>query len=320
MMKKQDKHISAIEIVILVYIVLVILISALPQLLGFYDVLMGEQGLKNAVLSIAVMDIFGLIMSVPIAVIGNGILFFDTKELKKPLVRIGTIFFTITVPLIVFFACTRTRFSEQVYAIDIQGNLEDERLAIACISDMINDDYVEYTVDELYFNRERHISSSGRSGSSYHSEYTVTGYNDDVRLFTAQIGYDDYSRLKNTLPIGYEISVEIYNNSGFIRSITPSVGYSKSESYEHMFELTVSDGEIIRSENLSSMECGNLMWCGFRAGESGDVNNSRCGINAKNDLYYPYPPLLYDELCLYGFVNGGYKRVSNIIYREDMEQ
>ena len=59
--------------------------------------------------------------------------------------------------------------------------------------------------------------------------------------------------------------------------------------------------------------------------KKGGIVFDTCGVKgsivsaAEKSLEYPYS-VRGDEICLYAWVDGGYKRVSNIIYKEDISQ
>lgn len=329
-MKREKKEkISGFEVLIVLYIVILIPLISLPDILGLYNNMIGTEGLRNTVLAVIINYCGGLYIAFPCAVIDicilRGLKKNKDNKLNNPLVFGGVLFLMIVVPIILFLSVIKTRFSEQIYENGDSGPFEDIFLAAACVSDMINDEYDEYTITSAYFNTSRHISSSGRSSrrrsTAYHSEYTLSGRNGDFisqNIFTAQIGRDNYNALKNSLPKGFDIYVTVYKNSRFIRSIEPSVSYTVAESYEHIYGLSVIDGKITYTRNTDSFELDNLTWCGFHEGESGDIHNSLFGIGADKSSEYPYSLDNFDEICLYAICDGGYRRVSNIIYKEEL--
>lgn len=330
MKKTKKEKISGYEVLTVLYIVILLPLLSLPDILGLYDNMIGMDGLKNTVLAILLRNLCGIYAAFPCVFIGVCIL--KNMKNKKGDVRNsrfvfgGMIFLTIVIPVILFLSVVRTRYSEQIYENGDSGPFEDIRLAAACVSDMISDEYDEYTITSAYFDTSRHVSSTGRrSGlrsSSYHTEYTLSGRSGDFisqKIFTAQIGKNNYNELKDSLPKGFDIYVTVYKNSRFIRSIKPSVGYGKAESYEHIYELSVSDGKITYRKNSDSFEMDNLTWCGFRSGESGDIHNALFGIGADKSSEYPYSTGNFDEICLYAVCDGGYRRVSNIIYKEELQ-
>ncbi|MGN1090395.1 MAG: hypothetical protein ACI4Q6_08345 [Huintestinicola sp.] len=312
------------------YIVILIPLVSLPDILGLYDNMIGMDGLRNTVFAIILSYFGGIYIAFPCAVIDICILrnMKNNKDDKRntPLVFGGVLFLTIAVPVILFLSVVRTRYSEHIFENGDRGPFEDIRLAAACASDMINDEYDEYTITSANFDTSRHISSSGRSSRrrryTYHTEYTLSGHSGELilqKVFTAQIGKNNYKELKDSLPKGFDIYVTVYKNSRFIRSIEPSVSYSKSESYEHIYELSVINGKITYTKISDSFEMDNLTWCGFHGGESGDIHNSLFGIGADKSSEYPYSTGNFDEICLYAVCDGGYRRVSNIIYKEELQ-
>ncbi len=306
-----------------------LLVGALCDILGLYDHMTGAEGLKNIILAVIIRIFIALIAVWPLFIVAvlsiRGIAQNSRNSKQRLLISVGTVFLTISVPVLLFVSMNRTRFYEQQYITDRIGVFGDLRIMSSCITDLIDDEYIEYTVNELWFDKHKAISSTGKRGSSYHYEYTVSGrYYDDSsesgEIFKAQIGKEDYRRLKSELPIGFDIKVTVYKNSGFIRSIESSVDFGKEDSYSHLYELTFQDGEIIRSEKLGAIELKNLTWCGFRSGESGNISNSLFGIGADKTMAYPYNLQNFDEICLYAVADGDYRRVSNIIYKEDINQ
>lgn len=195
----------------------------------------------------------------------------------------------------------------------------DIQLLGYCISDFFTDEYDMYIVNAVY-------SDNGLPSKSSRREYKLSGYYDtpgltvgNNRIFYSQVGREDYSRLQKSLPIGFDITVTVYKRSRFIRSIEPSVDFGREESIGHFFEISVNGDKIVRSENMSAYEIDNLMWCEFHKGDSTQIKNALCGINADNSFEYSHT-LKGDEICLFAWVDGEYKRVSNIIYKEDISQ
>lgn len=322
--KKQKKEkISITEILAAIYVVAVIIIYFLPGVLCLYDEMVGKRGLGNTISAILISSGSALFLSVPILIIGIGNLrefIKNRKEMKISFLPIiGITFLTITIPVVLFCGINRTRYAEQKYFSDNDRGFGDFLILADCISDYFSDEYDEFVVNDIWLDSRKHISSSGRGGSSYHKEYIIYGYNNEVKLFSAQIGKEDYNSFLKSLPKGFDITVTVYKKSRFIRSIEPSVDFDREESNEHFFEISVSGDKIVRSENLSAYEIDNLTWCEFHKGGSFEYKNALCGINAEKSLEYP-GFMMGDEICLYAWVDGGYKRVSNIIYREDISQ
>lgn len=100
--------------------------------------------------------------------------------------------------------------------------------------------------------------------------------------------------------------------------------FGRDESYEHIYELSVNGDKgdkIVRSEIMAAFDFDikSLTWCEFCKGGSIEISNALCIINAENSLEYPHS-LMGDEICLFAWIDGGYKRVSNIVYKEDIRQ
>ncbi len=317
------------EIVLIATIFIVLCIGPLCDILNLYDNMMGAEGLKNIIITIIIRTLGGMIAILPIVLIGLEdiicIMKSNRNDVKNNVSSITMVFLTLAVSCVLFAGVNRTRFNEQQDITERIGVFGDLHIMSSCITDLIDDEYTEYTVNELWFDQRRAISSTGKGGSSYHYEYTVSGrYTDDYSesswIFKSQIGRDDYMKLRDSMPIGFDIKVTVYKNSGFIRSIEAVEDFSRQESYAHLFELSVENGKIIRSEKLGAIKLRNLTWCGFLYGQSDDIKNSLFGINAENIIEFPYESISYDEICLFAVADGKYRRVSNIIYKEDISQ
>lgn len=311
----------------ILYSIVFLIFFFLRDMPAIYDTMIGYEALKRIILSIVIINTSALMISIPIFTLGAIIIrnYVRGRQKNKRIpVFIGLCFLTVSVSVLIFLGLSRTRYSEQQYISDKSDLLGDEHIMLCCISDMIYDEYYEYTVNQLWFDKSRHISSTGRGGSSYHWEYTVSGHysvghTGRGQLFEAQIGKADYNRLRTEMPIGYDIKVTVYKNSGFIRSVESTVDFGKSESYSRLYELSVCSGDILRTEKTGEIEIKNLQWCGFEIGQSSDISNSLFGINAENSNIFPYSAALeYDEICLFAVADGKYRRVSNIIYKEDI--
>ena len=317
------------EIVLIVTICIVLFMGALCDILSLYDNMIGADGLKNVIFTIVIRTFYGMIAILPVLLIGLadiiGIMKKTRKDVKNIMSSITIVFLTIAVCYVLFTGINRTRFNEQQYITECTGVFGDLHIMSNCVTDLHNDEYVEYTVNELWFDQRRAISSTGKDGISYHYEYTVSGrytddYSESSEIFKSQIGRDDYMKLRDSMPIGFDIKVTVYKNSGFIRSIEAVEDFSRQESYAHLFELSVENGKIIRSEKLGAIKLRNLTWCGFSYGQNDDIKNSLFGINAENSIEFPYESISYDEICLFAVADGKYRRVSNIIYKEDISQ
>lgn len=322
--KKQNKLFALNKAYFYLAAIIVILIVELVcSYSGLYDMMTGREGLGNVIAVITLRTLSALLLAVPLFFAGVDILkgiYRNREEMPRPVpVMIGMGFLTFMVPMLLFFAFNRTLFDRQQ---TFTGKSEMALLA-ACVSDYFSDEYTEITADDFFFYSGKHITSTGRGGASYHYEYAVraysSGYIDGLKpVLEAQIGKRDRTALKD-LPVGFDTRITVYKNSGFIRSIESTVDFNRAHSYENMFVISEENGVITRSEPQGSIEVENIQWCGFKKGQSGNVKNALCGINAANSLEYPYT-MNYDEFCLYGWADGGYKRVSNIIYGKEPSQ
>ncbi len=277
-----------------------------------YNTMTGAEGLKNIVLATIIKTTAGITCVAPMVIIDINII--RTTDFKKSkIVFLGIIFWTITIPAIVFLSLTKSRLNEQQYIKD-RLDFTDWNISCQCISDLITDDYETFTVNDCYVDSERLLSSSGRGGSNYHYEYTATFYNGKSKITKMQIGSDDTEYLKN-LPYGFDTEITVYKKSGFLRSVRPSVDFGREESYKHFFTISV-DGDRIIYEKNTNINIENLTWSGFRKNQNYDIHNSLFGINAdreKNYLDVSYMDTLCDEICLYGVTDGKYRRLSNIL-------
>lgn len=276
----------------------------------------GAEGLKNIILSIILKTVTGIAFAVPMFVIGINII----KGFKiSKFAYFGLIFLTTVLPLTVFITLTNSRLDEHHYIRKQRNVFADYITLFQCISDLESDDYEEFTVNDVYINKHRHFSPSGRGGgSSYHYEYTATFYNDKSKVVEMQISSEDTEDLNN-LPYGFDTTVTVYKKSGFLRSVRPSVDFGKDESYEHFFTISIDDDKIIYEKNID-IDIKNLTWSGFKKNQNYDIHNSLFGINAdgeKNSLDADYIGTLCSEVCLYGTVDGQYRRLSNILTKED---
>ncbi|MBQ8569170.1 MAG: hypothetical protein IJ446_08130 [Oscillospiraceae bacterium] len=325
--KKADKNdLGGKEITAVVFFILFMVFAGMiPDKLHLYDCMTGKQGLENIILAVIIKTVYGIVIAVLfLAVHIEGVLItmknMKTDKKNITITIIVTGIFALAVFFGVFGMLNRSRFREQLYIRDKSELFGDISLMTECIKDLENDSYTEYMVNDYYFDRSKWISASGRGGSSYHYEYTLCGRYDGEKLFTAQIGKQEFERYKNELPVGFDVLVTVYDNSGFIRSIESTVDFDRTGSYEHLFELTVEDGKIIRSEKQGNMEIRNLTWCGFESGQHYDMKNSLFGINAEELTVYPYNTVQFDEICLYAVADGQYRRVSNIIYTDEIHK
>ncbi|MDE6781033.1 MAG: hypothetical protein K2J40_06200, partial [Ruminococcus sp.] len=303
------------EVIIVIWIIIPIILFFVSDIFS-HNTMTGADGLKNIILSITVRTLVGIIIAVPIAIIGTPLIKL-TDFRKSKLFFFGTVFMTVVVPLIVFGNLTRSRLNEHHHIRNQYNIFADYSTLFQCVSDLANDNYEEFTINNSYINRHQHRSSSGRGGSSYrssyHYEYTVTFYNGSQKIAESQISADDIDYISN-LPVGFDTKITIYSKSGFIRSIEPSVDFGKEESYEHYFTLSIDGDNIVYERNVNSdVEIKNLTWSGFKKNRSYDIHNSLFGINAENDNSFDRGFVTCNEICLYGVVDGQYRRISNII-------
>lgn len=305
------------EVCIVVGIIVMIVLTFIPSMF-LYDTLMGAEGLKNIILAIIIKTVFGIVGVTPIVIYGIHLIkIIDFRESK--LVFFGTIFLAVVIPLILFGGFTRSRLNEQHYIKNEHGAFADFNIFCQCISDLITDDYEEFIVNNCYVDYSKHISSSGRGGTSYHNEYTASFYNGKSKVAEAQVGTDEYDYLKN-LPYGFDTKITVYKKSGFLRSIEPTVDFTRAESYEHFFTISVDGDQIVYEKNVD-IKFKNIQWSGFKTGRSYDIHNSLFGIAISEErpsLDADYIGLLCNEVCLYGTVDGQYRRLSNILTENDI--
>ncbi len=300
------------DILLVLWIIVPIILFFISNSL-LYHTMTGAEGLKNIILSIILKTVTGIALAVPMFITEINI--FRITDLKKSkIVSFGLIFLTAVVPLTVFILVTNSRLDEQHYIRKQQNVFADYITLFQCISDLSNDDYEEFTINNVYIKKHRHSSPSGRGGSSYRYEYTATFYNGKSKVAEMQISPEDTEDLNN-LPYGFDTTVTVYKKSGFLRSVRPSVDFGKDESYEHFFTISIDDDKIIYEKNID-IDIKNLTWSGFKKNQNYDIHNSLFGINAdgeKKSLDADYIGTLCSEVCLYGTVDGQYRRLSNVL-------
>lgn len=302
---------SKFEVIIVIWIILPI-ISLFISDVFFHDTMTGAEGLENIILSIIFRTITGILFAVPLIITGIKIFRIDYQE-KLKFVSFGMLFLTIVVPLILFVKITNSHFDEHHYIRKQNDIFADYSTLLQCVSDLSNDDYEKFTINSSYINQHKHLSSSGRGGSSYHYEYTVAFYNNNQKIIESQISADDADYIRS-LPAGFDTEVTVYSKSGFIRSIEPSVDFRGTESYEHYFTLSMDGDNIVYERNISqNIKIENLTWSGFMKNQSHDIHNSVFGINAEKNNIFDKGFVTCNEICLYGIVDGQYRRISNII-------
>ncbi len=325
---KMDKAKKIIPYLPVILALLSVILRIVPDWLGFFDVMVGKEGLKNVIADLILTMLSQMMICVPVILLGVGAAAFSVhffKERKNGGIRLAAFLLTLAIILIPFGIVGMINFTKDfdnakltLYSADGKRH-NDFQLLGYCVSDYFSDEYDTYTVNKVY-------SDDGSWSRYSRREYELRGYYDTLGLtiennekFSAQIGKTDYNSLESSLPKGFDITVTIYKKSRFIRSIKPSVEFGRDESYEHIFEISVNGDKVVRSDKLAAFELENLTWCEFRKGESADISNALCSIGAEKSLEYPYA-LRENEICLYAWVDGGYKRVSNMIYKEDISQ
>ena len=325
---KMNKAKKIIPYLPVIFVLLSISFRIIPDWLDLFDVMVGKEGLKNVIAALIFAMLSRMMICVPIIFLGVGAAVFSVqpfKDRKNGGGGLAALLITLAVLLIPFGIFGMINFTDDFdnakYALySADGNRHNDfQLLVYCISDYFSDEYDTYTVNNVYFD-------DGLSSRYSRREYELSGYYDtpglkveNNRIFYSQVGREDYSRLQKSLPKGFDITVTVYKRSRFIRSIEPSVDFGRNESIGHFFDISVNGDKIVRSENMSAYEIDNLMWCEFHKGDSTEIKNALCGINADNSLEYPHT-LKGDEICLFAWVDGEYKRVSNIIYKEDISQ
>ena len=326
--EKMDKVKKMPYYIPVILALLSVIFRIIPDWLDLFDVMIGKEGLKNVIASLIFAFLSQMMITVPIIILGAAaavlsVRFFKNRE--NGVGKFAALFIVLAVILIPSGIVGMFNFTDDfdnaklaLYYADGKRH-NDIRLLGYCIGDFFTDEYDMYIVNAVY-------SDDGLPSKSSRREYKLSGYYDtpgltvgNNRIFYSQVGREDYSRLQKSLPIGFDITVTVYKRSRFIRSIEPSVDFGRDESIGHFFDISVNGDKIVRSENMSAYEIDNLMWCEFHKGDSTEIKNALCGINADNSLEYPHT-LKGDEICLFAWVDGEYKRVSNIIYKEDISQ
>ena len=69
------------------------------------------------------------------------------------------------------------------------------------------------------------------------------------------------------------------------------------------------------------MDFKNIQWSGFKKNMHFDVKNSLFGIGISEErpsLDADFIGLICDEVCIYGTVNREYKRLSNVLDENDL--
>lgn len=279
------------------------------------NTMIGAEGLKNINIFIVIKFIFGIILAVPIFF--SRIYFLNIfRDKMRLFARIGVITCTVVVSVMFFMLGADSRLTEQHYIKKEYGKYTDLNILFNNISDLKNDSYETYTVNNCYVDFRQHSSRGGKR-----REYTANFYNDNKQVVKAQIGEDDYNYLKS-LPYGFDTEITVYKKSGFLRSVKPSVDFGKETSYENFFTISVSGDKIIYEKNVD-MKFKNIQWSGFKTSMHNDIENSLFGIGISDErptLDADYIGLLCNEVCIYGTIDGKYRRLSNILNENDLNK
>ncbi|MDE5557255.1 MAG: hypothetical protein K2J32_06110 [Ruminococcus sp.] len=315
--EKPTKH----EIITAVFLILYVTVGMVASVVShsLMDTMIGAEGLKNINISIILKLITGIILAVPVLFSGiyNFIKFHNSMSLFA---RIGIMFITFVVSAMFFLIGVDSRLDEQHYIRKESGNLTDFSILFDNISDLKNDDYETYTINNCYVDSQEHSTSGGRD-RYYYNNYTATFYNGKKQIVKAQIGRDDYDYLKN-LPYGFDTEITVYKKSSFLRSVKPSVDFDRTTSYEHFLTISISGDQIVYEKNVD-MKFKDIQWCGFKKNMNYDVKNSLFGIGISEErptLDADYIGLLCEEVCIYGIVDGSFRRLSNILNENDLNK
>ncbi|MDE6539430.1 MAG: hypothetical protein K2K66_04505 [Ruminococcus sp.] len=316
--QKLTKHEIIISIFLILYVTVGMVASAVSH--SLMNTMIGADGLKNINISIILKLITGIILAVP--VLFSGIYgFIKIHNSISLFARIGIIFINIVVSAMFFLVGVDSHLDEQHYIRKEYGNKTDFNILFDNIYDLKNDNYETYTINNCYLNSQRYSAEGGRSGRNYYYNYTATFYNGKKQIVKAQIGRDDYDYLKN-LPYGFDTEITVYKKSSFLRSVKPSVDFDRTTSYEHFLTISISGDQIVYEKNVD-MKFKDIQWCGFKKNMNYDVKNSLFGIGISEErpsLDADYIGLLCEEVCIYGIVDGSFRRLSNILNENDLNK
>lgn len=315
--KKPDKYEIRISVFVILLVTAFLIISVLSD--SLLHTMIGAEGLKNINISIILRLITGIILAVPIFL--NEIHFLNIfRDKMRLFARIGVIICTIVVSVMFFLLGADSRLTEQHYIKKEYGKYTDLNILFNNISDLKNDNYETYTVNNCYVDLKKH-SSRGTRKRVYYYNYTANFYSNNKQVVKVQIGEDDYDYLKS-LPYGFDTEITVYKKSGFLRSVKPSVDFGKETSYENFFTISISGDKIIYEKNVD-MKFKNIQWCGFKTGMHNDIENALFGIGISDErptLDADYIGLLCNEVCIYGTADGKYRRLSNILDENDLNK
>ncbi|MDE6670605.1 MAG: hypothetical protein K2K16_00260 [Ruminococcus sp.] len=317
-MKKFEKP-SKSEVITAVFLILYVTAGMVTSAVSdsLLDTMTGADGLRNINISIILKLITGIILALPLFA-GGIYSFIKYRNSVSRFANIGIMFIVVTVSAMFFLMGTDSRLDEQHYIRKESGNLTDFSILFDNISDLKNDDYETYTINNCYISSHQHSTSGGRKVYHYYN-YTATFYDGKKQIVKAQIGRDDYDYFKN-LPYGFDTEITVYKKSGFLRSVKPSVDFDKTTSYEHFFTISISGDQIVYEKNVD-MDFKNIQWSGFKKNMHFDVKNSLFGIGISQErpsLDADYIGLICDEVCIYGTVGREYRRLSNVLDENDL--
>lgn len=311
--KKPSKQEIIISVLVIAFVISFIVSGVVSR--SLMNTMIGTEGLKNINISIIIKFISGIILAVPVFL--NGIYFFIVyRDAMRLFARIGIIICSFLVSVMFFFMGTESCLDEQHYIRKDYGNT-DFNILFDNISDLKNDDYETYTINNCYVDWQKY--SSGQH--AYYYNYTANFYNGNKQIVKAQIGKDDYDYLKD-LPYGFDTEITVYKKSGFLRSVKPSVDLDKATSYENFFTISISGDQIVYEKNVD-MKFKNIGWYGFKKNMNNDVKNALFGIGISEEsptLDADFIGLLCDEVCIYGTMDGKYRRLSNILDENDLNK
>ncbi|MCM1524612.1 MAG: hypothetical protein NC120_09165 [Ruminococcus sp.] len=315
MKAKEKTRIGKIQVILFLFIMFPLFSLMIVRGLGLEDHMTGREGLLNIIIILSFKEIYNIAVigcCIMLAVRAAKGIITSRGDMKNPVVSFAAAVFLIAALMFTGITVYHSRFNIQKDRSEAFGDIG---LLLCCISDAFTGNYREISIYNAYFDIERHTTSMGRAGTSFHYEYVIRGYDNSPlsrRVLDAQIGEADRNELKGIIPAETETRVTVYERSGFIRSIEPTVCLTEYEGYSYLYTLTYEDGIVTRSSREE--EARSLCLCGFRDGECRDITKAEFMINAENSTAFDcYAP----EICLYAWIDGKYERVSNIIRREE---
>lgn len=316
---KENAKISKIQVILFLFILFPFFSLMIVRGLGLEDHMTGREGLRNIIIILSVKAVYTAAVTVCCVYLmikaARGI-FRNRDDMKNPVISFAAVMFLIIALMFTGITVYRSRFNIQK---ERSETFSDTGLLLCCISDAFTDNYREISIFNAYFDIERHTTSTGRAGTSFHNEYVIRGYDNEFMprlVLDVQIGEADRNELGSIIPTETETRVTVYERSGFIRSIEPTVDMSEYEGYSYLYTLTYENGTITRNDRGDN-EIDGLCWCGFKTRGSDDITGAVYMVNAENktDFDYHHAP----EICLYAWIDGGYKRVSNVIRLDEEE-